>query len=174
MRIPIIFCLICLLLTAACRKERRERLFEMTYPNIEFQLPAGLSQFQARVFSFPSVPTDISTYLQQFSTDTSAIFAINPFYARIINDNNVDFDFLQEVSVRACPVGTECSAFDEVFYLDDLRNRRLQRLDLLPTLRNVKGLFSGPAYRLDVVFFLSEISPFSLDCRLEMGFEAVR
>jgi hypothetical protein len=71
-------------------------------------------------------------------------------------------------------VGTECSAFDEVFYLDDLRNRRLSRLNLLPTLRNVKTLMSGRNFRLEIVFFLSEISPFTMDCRLEMGFEAVR
>lgn len=146
----------------------------MTYPGFEFQLPAGLSQFQARVFAFPSVATDINSYLQQFSTDTSAIAAINPYYAIITNNNNLDFDFLNEVSVRACPVGTECSAFDEVFYLDDLRNRRLSRINLLPTLRNVKTLFSGQDFRLEIVFFLSEISPFTLDCRLEMGFEAVR
>lgn len=163
-----------LILSMACKKDRRERIFELTYPNFEFQFPAGLSQFQARVFAYPSVATDINSYLQQFSTDTSAIFAINPYYATISNSNNLDFDFLQEVSVRACPVGTECSAFDEVFYLDDLRNRQLSQLRLLPTLRNVKPLFSGQNFRLEIVFFLSEISPFTLDCRLEMGFEAVR
>ena len=163
-----------LILSIACRKDRRERIFELTYPNFEFQFPAGLSQFQARVFAFPSVATDINSYLQQFSTDTSAIAAINPYSATIVNDNNVDFDFLQEVSVRACPVGTECTAFDEVFYLDDLRNRRLSRLNLFPTLRNVKPVFSQQNFRLEIVFFLSEISPFTMDCRLEMGFEAVR
>lgn len=163
-----------LILSIACKKDRRERIFEMTYPGFEFQFPAGLSQFQARVFAFPVVATDINSYLQQFSTDTSAIAAINPYAATITNNNNIDFDFLQEVSVRACPVGTECSAFDEVFYLDDLRNRRLSRLNLLPTLRNVKPLLSGQDFRLEIVFFLSEISPFTMDCRLEMGFEAVR
>lgn len=163
-----------LILSIACKKDRRERIFELTYPNFEFQFPAGLSQFQARVFAFPVVATDINNYLQQFSTDTSAITAINPYYATITNNNNIDFDFLQEVSVRACPVGTECSAFDEVFYLDDLRNRNLSRLNLLPTLRNMKSLLSGQNFRLEIVFFLSEISPFTMDCRLEMGFEAVR
>ncbi|PHN03944.1 hypothetical protein [Flavilitoribacter nigricans] len=163
-----------LILSVACKKDRRERLFEINYPNFEFQFPAGLSQFQARVFAFPVVATDIDNYLQQFSTDTSAIAAINPYFATITNNNNVDFDFLQEVSVRACPVGMECTAFDEVFYLDDLRNRRLSRLNLLPTLRNVKELLSGQNYRLEIVFFLSEISPFTIDCRLEMAFEAVR
>ena len=165
---------ILLLLNTACRKERRERIFEMTYPNFEYQLPAGLSQFQSRVFAFPIVKTDINNYLQQFGTDPSAIAAINPYYATITNNNNLDFDFLNEVSVRACPVGTECSTFDEVFYLDNLRNRSLSRLRLLPTLRNVKPLFSGDNFRLEIVFFLSEISPFTMDCRLEMGFEAVR
>lgn len=166
--------LLVLLISAACKKERRERIFEMTYPGFEFQLPAGLSQFQARVFAFPLVATDIDNYLQQFSTDTSAIGAISPLYALITNSNNVDFDFLEEVSVRACPVGTECSSFDEVFYLDNLRNRSLTRLNLLPTLRNMRSLLTQKNYRLEIVFFLSEISPFTIDCRLEMGFEAVR
>ncbi|MCB0634239.1 MAG: hypothetical protein R2824_25755 [Saprospiraceae bacterium] len=163
-----------LILSVACRKDRRERIFEMTYPNFEFQFPAGLSQFQARVFAFSSVTTDIDNYLQQFSTDTSAIAAISPLYANIYNDNNLDFDYLEEVSVRVCPVGQECTAFDEAFYLDNLRNRSLSRLQLLPTLRNLKPVLTGKNYRLEIVFFLSEISPFTLDCRLEMGFEAVR
>jgi hypothetical protein len=163
-----------LLLSIACRKDRRERIFEMTYPNFEFQFPAGLSQFQSRVFAFPSITTDIDSYLQQFSTDTSAVAAINPLYANIYNDNNLDFDYLEEVSVRVCPVGQECTPFDEAFYLDNLRNRSLSRLQLLPTLRNLKPVLAGKNYRLEIVFFLSEISPFTLDCRLEMGFEAVR
>lgn len=165
---------ILLLLSIACRKDRAEQIFEMTYPNFEFQFPAGLSQFQARVFAFPVVATDINNYLQQFSTDTSAIAAVRPLYATIRNDNNLDFDFLEEVSVRICTPGTECSPFDEAFYLDNLRNRSLSRLQLLPTLRNMKPILSEQSFRLEIVFFLSEISPFSLDCRLEMGFEAVR
>lgn len=163
-----------IVLVLACRKDRRERIFEMTFPPLNFEVPAGLNQLQARVFAFNSIPTNIKTYLSQSNTDTSAIYAINPFFARITTTDNVSFNYLREVSVRACPLGQECTAFDEVFYLDDMWGRSYQTINLLPTLHNMKQLMSGEKFRLEIVFFLSEITPYSMSCRLEMGFEAVR
>jgi len=41
-------------------------------------------------------------------------------------------------------------------------------------LRNFKELLSGNLYKMEVVFFLGEISPYSVDFRLEYGFDAFK
>ena len=145
--------LLVLFLFLGCRKERGERVFEMLYPNFTFTLPSGLSPFTAPTFAFNNEATSIDLYLQQNNTDTSAITAINPFSAQITALNNTAFDFLDEISVRICPAGIlECDAFDEAFYLDNMRNRVYTRIELLPSLRNFKPLLSGNAYRVGLLF----------------------
>lgn len=158
-----------------CRKDRGERVFEMLYPNFTFSLPSGLSPFTAPTFAFNNEATSIDLYLQQNNTDTSAISAINPFSAQITALNNTAFDFLDEISVRICPAGVvECDAFDEAFYLDNMRNRTYTRIELLPSLRNFKPLLSGKAYRVEVVFKMNDFTPVTIDCKFDMSFEAIR
>lgn len=162
------------ILAAGCVKDKREVIFDMIYPNFDFELPAGLNPSFAAVIEFPSVSSNIADYLKDNNTDTSAIAAIRPNFARILSQSGRVFDFLEEVSVRICPVGQDCSEFDEIFYLDDMTNRQYNTIELLPTLRNSKKLLSGARFRLEVVFFLSEISPFLMECQMDMGLQAVR
>ena len=160
----------------ACQTDNRERLFEMIYPNIAFELPAGLSSVTPWAFEQQSVNSNISFYLSENSTDTSAITAINPFSARITSlDSGFDFEFVEEVSIRICPEGRQpCTMADEVFYINNLRGRARQRIDLLPSLRNAKRSLSRSRFRLDVVFFFRYATPYSVSSRLDMSFEAVR
>jgi len=163
------------MLFLGCKKERGERLFEMLYPNFTFNLPSGLSPFTAPTFAFNNESTSIDLYLQQNNTDTSAITAINPYSARITALNNTAFDFLDEISVRICPAGiVQCDAFDEAFYLDNMRNRTYTTIELLPSLRNFKPLLSGKSYRVEIVFKMNDFTPVSLDCKFDMSFEAIR
>ena len=163
------------MLFLGCKKDRGERLFEMLYPNFTFNLPSGLSPFTAPTFAFNNESTSIDLYLQQNNTDTSAITAINPYSARITALNNTAFDFLDEISVRICPAGiVQCDAFDEAFYLDNMRNRTYTTIELLPSLRNFKPLLSGKSYRVEIVFKMNDFTPVSLDCKFDMSFEAIR
>lgn len=158
-----------------CRKERGERIFELLYPNFTFTLPSGLSPFTAPTFAFNNESTSIDLYLQQNNTDTSVITAINPYSAQITSLNNTAFDFLDGVSVRICPAGiVQCDAFDEAFYLDNMRNRSYRTIELLPTLRNFKPLLSGKTYRVEIVFMMNDFTPVTIECKFDMSFEAVR
>ena len=158
-----------------CRKERGERIFELLYPNFTFTLPSGLSPFTAPSFAFNNESTSIDLYLQQNNTDTSVITAINPYSAQITSLNNTAFDFLDGVSVRICPAGiVQCDAFDEAFYLDNMRNRSYRTIELLPTLRNFKPLLSGKTYRVEIVFMMNDFTPVTIECKFDMSFEAVR
>lgn len=173
-RLILVLTVLCLL-GWGCRKDGRERLFEMAYPSFNIEIPAGIAPTQALDFPFYDINTNIDFFLNQSQTDTSAIYAINPYFARLTSLDNLTYYFIEQVSVRICPnTGAACSYADEVFYIDDLRGRGDGRLDLLPTLRNVKPLLTGKKYRMDVVFFLNDYTPYSISGRFDMSFEAVR
>lgn len=169
------FLFVLMLLGAGCRKDGRERLFEMPYPNFDFEVPAGFSPTRTLVFLFDNVNTNFDFFAQQNSADTSAIYAISPYAARITSLDNQSYYFTEQVSVRICPDdGQECSFADEVFYVDNLQGRADNDIQLLPSLRNVKPLLSGKRFRMEVVFFLNDFTPYSVSSRLDMSFEAVR
>ncbi|MBK7478108.1 MAG: hypothetical protein IPI11_19640 [Haliscomenobacter sp.] len=166
-----------LLALAACQKDQRERIFEMDYPNIPFSIPAGLSPGPIpRALVLDDFSSNLRYYLTTYSTDTSAIGAILPLSANIRALDDTDLDFIQEVSVRICPQGSKgCTPADEVFYINDLqRNRIGSQIRLLPTLVNAKRNLSKERFKLEIWFYLYDLSPYAIPCRLDMRFEAVR
>ncbi len=162
---------------ASCQKDQRERIFEMDYPNIPFSIPAGLSPGPVpRALVLDDFSSNLRYYLTTYNTDTSAIGAILPLSANIRALDDTDLDFIQEVSVRICPQGSNsCTPADEVFYINDLqRNRIGSQIRLLPTLVNAKRNLSKERFKLEIWFYLYDLSPYSIPCRLDMRFEAVR
>ncbi|NUO00658.1 MAG: hypothetical protein HUU01_08580 [Saprospiraceae bacterium] len=164
------------LLWWGCNKDDRERLFAMAFPNTLFTLPAGANPAFPLVFEVNRQNTNIDFFLSQSSTDTATISAINATFGSITAlENGKEYYFIEEVSVRICPTDQpECSPADEVFYITDLRGQADERINLLPSLRNVKKLMTGAQFKLEVVFFLNDFPPYSVDSRLDMEFEAVR
>ncbi|MBV6427620.1 MAG: hypothetical protein KIPDCIKN_02142 [Haliscomenobacter sp.] len=165
------------LVLVSCQKDQRERIFEMDYPNIPFSIPAGLSPGPIpRALVLDNFSSNLRYYLTTYSTDTSAIGAILPLSANIRSLDDTDLDFIQEVSVRICPQGSgACTPADEVFYINDLqRNRIGSQIRLLPTLVNAKRNLSKERFKLEIWFYLYDLSPYAIPCRLDMRFEAVR
>ena len=163
------------LLAFGCRQDQGERLFLLSYLPQEFVIPAGYSPFQTLVFSYENLPTNYQLFLSQSIVSDADVLAIVPNFATITSLDNLDFGFLNAVSIRLCPVGSErCTEADEVFFLTDLYRRRLDRLNLNPGLRNVRPLMSGLRYKMEVVFFPGETTPYNITCRLDYGFEARR
>jgi|APTNR8051073442_1049403.scaffolds.fasta_scaffold01518_10 hypothetical protein len=168
--------LLVVLLWWGCNKDDRERLFEMVYPNTLFTIPAGANPSFPLVFEVNRQNTNIDFFLSQSATDTAAITAINATFGTLTAlESGKEYYFIEEISVRMCATDrVECSPADEVFYINDLRGRAEDRVQLLPSLRNVKKLMTGAQFKLEVVFFLNDFSPYSIDSRLDMAFEAVR
>jgi len=160
----------------SCQQDSRERLFEMVYPNITFELPAGLSNATPWAFEQESRSTNINFFLDNNAADTSVVEGILPLSARITSlDSGFGYDFVEEISVRICEEGRAlCTPADEVFYIDDLRGRAGQSVDLLPSLRNARRDLVRNRYRLEIVFFFRLSTPYSVRSRLDMSFEAVR
>ena len=166
--------LTCLLL--GCRKDSGDFIFEMVYPDINFEIPAGLGTFSAYVFEVDEMNSNIDFYLSSNSLDTAAILAINPSFARIqALDPGVDFEYIREISMRICPVGPEpCTAIDEVFFIDNFTVLEGDRIDLLPSLRNAKSDLTAESFKLEVVFIFNYITPYAVPCRLDFNFQALR
>lgn len=163
------------ILLVACTKDNRERLFEMAYPGIDFEIPAGLSNSLPRVFERDNQPTNIQEFVRQTGIDTAVISGIIPQTARITSLDNLDYDFVEEVSVRVCPAGSaQCTMAEEVFYIDNLQGRAGRTIELLPSLGNAKRVLTKKSYRLEVVFFFRYTTPYTMRSRLDMTFEAVR
>jgi hypothetical protein len=158
----------------ACVKDNGQRLFEMVYPNIQFTIPPGLNSFLPRVFEVPTMKTNINFYLKENNMEIERVKAISPYSARISALDNFDYDFVREISIRVCPIGNDpCTPADEVFYIDNIQRRAGNRVDLLPTLRNAKPILSIDRFKLEVLFFFDTTTPYSVDSRLDMTFEAV-
>lgn len=163
-------------LMLACQADRRERIFTMTFPNLTFTIPAGLSGILPRVFELDQLPTNIDFYLQGAGTDTTAVAGILPTAATITAlDNNTDYNFIQEVSVRVCKAGSaSCTPADEVFYAVDIFRRSGNRIRLIPTEGNARRTLAKDRYKLEILFYLGAASTFNVNSRLEMQFDAVR
>lgn len=158
----------------ACTKDSGQRLFDMIYPDIRFTIPAGLNSFLPRVFEVPVMNSNIDFYLRENGMEVERIKAISPFSARLSALDNFDYDFVREISIRVCPIGNEpCTPADEVFYIDNIQRRAGNRVDLLPTLRNARPMLTLDRFKLEVLFFFDTTTPYSVDSRLEMTFEAV-
>lgn len=159
----------------ACNRDDRERVFEIIYPNLQFTLPVGLTAQTAWGYNLRSVPSNLKNYLRENNTDTAVIAAINPYSARITSLDGFDYNFVEEISVRICSTDkSQCTTADEVFYIDDLRGRAGESVELLPTLRNVEKLLSQDNFRLEMVFFFRNTSTYSVQSKLDMAFEAVK
>jgi hypothetical protein len=169
--------LLLLILSAACVRDSRERLFELVYPDVRFEIPAGLVASLPWAFERRSMPTNIGFFLQQNKVDTAVISVISPVSARIISLDGANFgyEFVEQVSVLICAEGPQpCTLADEVFYIDDLRGRARERIDLLPTLRNARRNLIQERFKVEVIFFFRTSTPYSVSSRMDMQFEALR
>jgi hypothetical protein len=163
----------------ACQRDGGVRVFDLIFPNILFDIPAGLSGGLPRVYTLDNIPTNIKAQLQSTGTDTTIITEIRPGTATMTAlQNNVDWSFLQEVTIRICRDGSrECSSTQEAFYYQILDNRRvLDRLLLTPSLPNARRTLINDRFKLEVIFQVRPgmVSPTAIRTRLDLSFQAYR
>lgn len=164
------------LLALSCRKDKRERLFEMFYPNFQFTIQAGASPVLPVSAVLRGVNTNIGFYLGENQLDTTQITAISPISARLNSINGFGYGFMDFISVRICPDTDEpCIDADEVFYIDRLQfDRPGERIDLLPGLRNARRDLIREKFRLEVVMKFAYSPPTDVETRFDMTFQALR
>jgi hypothetical protein len=170
-----ILILSCMLLFA-CRNDNRERLFELFYPNFQFTIPAGQSAFLPFPLGIRGVDTNIAFYLAENNIDTTMIKEMSALTARLSSVDGLNYNFLNEISIRICPDRPDpCRDADEVFYIDRLQiDRPGDDIQFLPGLRNVRDELLAEEYRLEIVFFMAFAPAFDYDSQLDMTFGAFR
>ncbi|MFN7119050.1 MAG: hypothetical protein ACK4TA_19790 [Saprospiraceae bacterium] len=171
-----VFLIIIIYSFTSCSRESRERLFEVVYPNIQFNLPAGLTGSTPWGFARSSVSSNFNNLVKTYNTDTAVIAGVFPFSARITSLDGFDYDFVEGVSVLMCSTSkAQCSLIsDEVFYIDDLRGRAREQIELLPTEKNLEKLLSEGQFRLEVVFYFRQTTPYLVESRLDLVLEAAK
>lgn len=164
------------LLLSTCRQDNRQTLFEMIYPNIVFEMPAGLTGSLPRVFEQNGLRTNFRAYLNEFNVDTALITGIEPISATLAALTDERFDFLREVSIRICDAeSASCNVAEEVFYLDNIQNQRVgSELRLLPTLINAERVLTQERFKLEVWFYFFGVSPSTIPIKLDLRFDAVQ
>jgi hypothetical protein len=147
----------------------------MIYPNIIFEMPAGLTGSLPRVFALDDLRTNFRAYLAENNMDTSRIRAIEPISATLEALSNERFDFLREVSIRICAeTSASCNIAEEVFYLDKIQNQRVgSELRLLPTLINAERVLSRDRFKLEVWFSFFGVSPSTIPIKMDLRFDAI-
>jgi hypothetical protein len=164
-----------LLLASSCRQERGERLFEIIYEPIQFDLPAGLSFPNSWVLQQVPVDARYDELLAQTNTSPDEVTAIGGAFARLTAVDGNDFSTLSSVAIRMCPVGERaCTEADEVFFLGDLFGRRQTTLRLNPGLRNIKPLIESGEFMMELIITPAASTVTNITCRLEYSLEVVR
>lgn len=170
------FLIIIITLIISCVRDNRERIFEVVYPNLLFTLPAGLNGATPWGYALADVPSRFRNLVKANNSDTAVIAGVLPYAATITSRDGSDFKFVEGVSILMCSnTKSQCSLIsDEVFYIDDLRGRARDEIKLLPTERNIEKLLSEEQFRLEIVFYFRNSTPYSVDSKLDMVFEAVK
>ncbi len=163
-------------LVSDCAQENRDRLFLMVYPNLQFEFEAGLNPNFPQVKAFAPLPTNFVEFAQQNGVDTSLVAGVFPLSAQLRSLDGALYGFVNSVSVLVCPANQgECNLqSDEVFYIEPQLQPFEGEINLQPGLRSALRDLKGESFRLELVFFLNQPSPFSVESLFEMRFEAVR
>ncbi len=123
----------------SCEKEP-ELFFQVPVRGLEFTIPAGANPFEAQYFNFDSIPIANLVYGASGSVDPAAVPSIRPLRAGVeAFFGNVDYDFIQEISVTLCPVGVKTpNCGREIFWRSPVPFNNGPILDLIPNENDVK------------------------------------
>jgi len=166
------------LFSSACRKEQRDVLFEMTYPNLEFEVIPGISGSQALVFSYPAIDTKINSFLTQNNATLEDIGSIQPLRARIETTDGRSLYFLQRAEIRVCNTdSSDCQPlFDQAFDASDLNGSVSTSLDLIPGLKARTDLLTSDYFKLEIILYLNigTVTPYNVKGRANVTFAALK
>lgn len=160
-----------ILLFSNCKKNN-DVLFEMEYFN-DFTITAGLNPFAGtHVFETPVVTSNASIIFSENNITVEDLEAINPGSAILRGIfSNPDNGYIREISVKMYP--TNDPTFEkEIFYHNQIPENASGDLPLIGTLVDVKDFLATGEFGIKVEFQLRDISPETIDMRLDFEFFA--
>ncbi len=144
-------------------------LFNLTTES-EFNIPAGLDNFQTHTFFMRNVPTRIHSYVNSSNTDAiSGIFANRANIEALFT--NFDFSFVRMAVINIWAPGFPEDK-KEVFFMDLLNNQGREELQLFSSLSNVKDILLNDTFDAEVRLLFRGFTPTAIESRLTMNFVA--
>ncbi len=165
-----LFIACCALIFCGCpRSSLGERLFDITYPPIEFVIPAGQPSFRTYVIAQRGVTTGFQEQLADSGFSADDVDVVSGVRARLVSLSGEDFREIERIELRVCPTSeTDCTYIDLLFSIDDLGGRRQQVVNLNPGERNFRNLFlEEDAVRVELVLTPFNVTTQNIDARLE-------
>lgn len=164
--------LVCVL--ASCKKDDPP-LFTIPVQNVVFSVDPTMQPPFTYYIPVNSVMTNALNIINANGIDTSEIKSIRPGKASLVAlFGQGELDFLDAVSVRLCPIGTNKeNCGQEVFYRDPVPFNTGIDLDLVPSNVNDVRDFVLPD-RINIQVKLERLRNFpqnTFDIRLDMEFE---
>lgn len=160
--------LLAAILSLNCNDSRERVLFDLVYV-LPFSLPAGLNTVQTHFVEFPKVPTRYESLLAEHGLEDSQIGRIEP-YSGILDIVLLPekLSFCREVFVEFLD-GTNRL---ECFYTPSVPLDTGNRLTLVGTIADFKGLLRESAMNLRIGFRLREPTPSALNYSIRLTFKA--
>lgn len=135
-----------------------------------FDVPAGLDYIDAHYFVLNEISTFYDQIIAQEAVPDGATISLVPEKAVITSlYNNVDFDFVDKVSVR---IYTNNNPDDkaEAFYIEYIPNTVDGELQLIPTSFEALPFLKSGLVNAEVRFFFKRTTPQVLNLRIVMDF----
>ncbi|NBB89382.1 MAG: hypothetical protein GVX96_06335 [Bacteroidetes bacterium] len=161
------------ILLSACEDENEVPDRIMPYV-LDFEIPTGLNTIETHFFEFDNVQTQIKTFFPEDELPLEDIQLIRPRRAELqLRDPNISFNDIRSVEIRIAQKEEPFRDF-EVFYTLNLRQRGRQKINLLPTLSNVKEVFVSDLMEVEVRVNLYRLTSRPIPVLLEMELEALK
>lgn len=153
-------------------KKNDDFLFEMKYIN-DFTITAALNPFSGvHVFETNNIPTNSVNIFSQNGVTVGDLEAINPGTAILSGIfTNPDNGYIREISIKMYPMD-DPSFEKEIFYHNQIPNNASGDLPLIGTLVDAKDFLAGESFGIRVELILRDLSPETIDMRLDFSFFA--
>lgn len=180
MRIHFLLLLFLPILLWQCSKDDLRVAFEMTYPENQFSIPAGLNTIESHYVFLYDIPTRKDFFFNEL--EENQIQEIVPASARLrANDSFGDFSFAEEIVVRICEdnqvninnVLDKCRR--EIFFRDAIPFNTGRQVNLIPNGNNLRAELTQESFTVAVVLLRTRaFTNVEIPSTLEMVFEAKR
>jgi hypothetical protein len=157
---------------SGCRQDQRTELFAMPY-FLDFELQAGLNTFETHFYRISNIPSVFEAQLATTGRDASEITSITPRTAALSTVfGDEDLDFIRQVFVRIFDPSDPNNINTEIFYLDPVPPNVRRTIHPFAGLADVREIATLPVFGVEVGISLWEVTPRSLDMRLEFSLSA--
>ena len=137
----------------------------------DFTIPAGLNTLDTHYFVLRGIPTFSRNYVNN-PAGRAAVSGVFPRRAEInARFDQLDWAIVQEISIWAVS-SSDSSIKKEVFYENRIDFSNVRELRLSSSLSEVKDILFQDQLTLEVRIRLRNITPFEIDTRLTLNFEA--